>query len=149
MVDPLVRTPSDPRLDPQVQGLNGFSARQGHHGIFVHDSTRHQDDVRGETLLVEFEIVDARSKVTSSGSAKSAAVYTVLMSYAGVGATEGPDTRGYDFSAGIQHRHHFYKKVFTKPGRYAVRVPCPSAPLRAALHVHMWNEHQQYFTDRF
>lgn len=122
----------------QAQGVNGFTARAHYHGIFIVQSP--QDDVTGSSFDLTFDIVDERPKIKKH---KQLGKYVVTIGLSGIDAAHTQR----DALTHVTSRQLVFRRVYSAPGRYTERISVPRVPHSAVLHLHMRNEHAQYFQD--
>eukprot|EP00898_Chlorokybus_atmophyticus_P003628 jgi/Chlat1/4266/Chrsp29S04370 len=117
----------------QVPAGHGFAVRYGREGIFALKGSRNHRDIAGETMTVQFEIVDKRPSVVKTiYSTKADGIYSVTISVLG----------------GRWHseRTHY---VYKTPGVYTVKLECPKHRAYATIMLEMEDEHRTVFTDSF
>jgi len=103
--------------------MNGFTVRDGYHGIHVLPESRAFRDVLGSHIPVSFEILDRRP-----GKRSRLRTYTVTMFLDG---------------------QVWFNKTYTEAGTYTEHLLAPSQPDYGNFRVEMYNEHFQYFHDSF
>ena len=130
----------------QAQAVNGFTARYNSQGIFASAASRAPRDVGGETLKVQFDLVDKRPPAlvppASAGDAPASArgPYNVTVKLVGVGVDQM--NAGERPIIGITDS-------FEKPGTYEIEIPCPRTRTTATVHLTMVDEHRFYYYDSF
>ena len=98
---------------------NGATWRGQHHGIYVSQSSRAIRDVTGQSVHLQFKIVDAR-----------------------------PAVKDPQYSVSIRvGRKLLFEGEYTAPGVYTAIVTSPPRRQYASLRIEMVNEHGQLYCD--
>ena len=131
-----------------VQAANGLTARHNFQGIFALPDSRRPRDVGGETLRVQFEIVDRRAQARAQagggeagGASEGApAAYNVTVKLVGVGVDE---------MKGGERPVIGVADAFARPGVYTVEIPCPKTRTTAGVRLEMATAGGLRFEDNF
>ena len=134
-----------------VLAANGLTARHDFLGIFAAPDSRRPRDVGGETLHVQFEIVDRRAQARASPPGEAAeagdapatsapAAYNVTVRLVGVGVEE---------MKGGERPVIGVADSFTRPGVYTVEIPCPKTRTTAGVRLEMTAPGGLRFEDNF
>ncbi|KEG10136.1 putative FG-GAP repeat protein, putative,intergrin alpha chain protein [Trypanosoma grayi] len=105
----------------RVKSTNGFTASQGHVGVFIHPDSRAARDIRGDTFTLLVTIYDMR---------KSAAL-----------------KRRYGLTITIGPRVLVHQKVYSEPGTYAIKLHAPLERMYASVSVVMLMPNGQKYED--
>jgi len=105
----------------RTERRNSIVFKEDYLAVFFTKDTRSYRDVTGDTITVQFEIVDKRPVVLQH-------IYNISIS---VGRTK------------------LFSELYKKPGVYTELVTIPNRRMYASLLIEMTNEHKEYFHDSF
>lgn len=116
----------------QGQGLNGFTVRDGYHGVYFTEASKvGLSEIVGKEFQVEYMIVDERAKVVTPSLVSGV-----------VGIVPARYDISFRFGGSIitNVTHH-------KPGLYSHTIPAGVIPQYTTIEIIMDNEHKQRFQD--